>query len=80
MTRLNVPINDSTTDEITTVVDGERVTNTEAVRLLIAWGAVVYAAVRQGKTVLIKDGNDVQRVILHGRRGKGLKSLISRIH
>ncbi len=62
--RLNVNITDSTADAIRGYAEAQGVSLTEAVRRLIAYGHLVVTANRQGKKVLIKDGNGTVQVIL----------------
>jgi hypothetical protein len=63
-TRLSVNINDSTAAALRNYVDLHGVSITEAVRRLVSYGALVSDAADAGKSVQLRDGDEVERLVL----------------
>jgi hypothetical protein len=63
--RINIAVNDSMMSAIDRIIDNERVSLTEAVRRLVAYGDVVYDATRLRKAKLIvREPNGGEREVV----------------
>jgi hypothetical protein len=63
--RITVNISQVTEQALHKLVEREGVTLTEALRRLVAYGDVIYTATQiEGKHVLLRDGDELQQVLL----------------
>lgn len=62
--RISVNISQATADALALIATDKRISVTEALRRLVGYGAVVYRATREGHDVLIRRGNQTERVVL----------------
>lgn len=62
--RLSINMSRATEDALLELMDDKDVSMTEAVRRLVAYGAVVYQAVKDDREVLIRSNGQTERVVL----------------
>ncbi len=62
--RLSINVNHATATILRDFAKAKGVTVTEAVRRLVAYGNTVFQADQEGKKVLFKDGDEIERLII----------------
>lgn len=62
--RISVNISKGTADALAELAGDKDISVTEALRRLVGYGAVVYRATKDGGDILIRRGNQTERVVL----------------